>query len=220
MPGPVIFDLDGTLVDSIVDIGAAMNFVLEEAGLPTHDPSEYAAFVGEGAAMLVRRAAPAGADLDGLLARFVERYAAHCLDATRPYPGVPELVADLKGGGRALAVLSNKPHALTQRIVAALFAGEPFAAVVGDRPGVPRKPDPTTALALADELGASPADCWFVGDTAIDIRTAKAAGMRAVAVKWGLRSPAELREAAPDRLAQDVPELRAILRAPQRGRGA
>jgi phosphoglycolate phosphatase len=216
MPGPVIFDLDGTLVDSISDIAAAMNHVLARAGMPTHDLAAYAAFVGEGAAMLVRRAAPEGADVDALLAAFVEHYAAHCMDATRPYPGIGALVGELRARGRRLGVLSNKPDALTQEIVAACFPAGTFTAIAGDLPGVPRKPDPTSALALAERLGAAPADCWLVGDTAIDIRTASAAGMRSIAVGWGLRPVAELALAAPDRLALDVNELAALLLVPAR----
>ena len=215
--GPILFDLDGTLVDSIADIAAAMNHVLASAGLPTHDLSAYAAFVGAGAPMLVRRAAPEGADLGDLLARFVAHYAAHALDATRPYPEIAELVADLRARGRRLAVLSNKPDALTQKIVAACFPAGSFDAVMGDVPGVPRKPDPTSAIALADRLGAPPSMCWLVGDTEIDIRTAAAAGMRSIAVTWGLRPVEELVAAAPDRVAHDVNELASILGASTRG---
>jgi phosphoglycolate phosphatase len=202
MSAGVLFDLDGTLVDSLADIGHALNDVLAAAGHPTHALAAYRGFVGEGAEVLVRRALPpalAGDDaavratLDG----YKQRYAARLLETTRPYPGVLEVVAALRARGVALGVLSNKPDEPTRRLCAALFPAGTFAAVQGQLAGVPRKPDPSAALALADRLGVAPRDVAFVGDTGVDMATARRAGMRAVGVAWGFR-PDELRAAGAD----------------------
>jgi phosphoglycolate phosphatase len=203
-----LFDLDGTLVDSLADIAVAMNEALVEAGAAPHSPEAYRLFVGDGVDVLARRAAPPDLAGDGprraaLVARYQAIYAGRLTLSTRPYPGVPELVASLRSRALPLAVLSNKPDPATRAIVEALFPAESFVAVRGQRPGVPRKPDPAAALELAAELGLAPAEIAFVGDTSVDIRTARAAGMRAVGVAWGFR-PEELREAGAD-LVVDAP---------------
>lgn len=210
----ILFDLDGTLLDSLADIAGAMNDVLRAAGYPEHGTSAYREFIGSGAEVLVRRAAPEHADTGELLSRFRAHYGAHCMDSTRPFPGVPELLADLRARGLPLAVLSNKPEAAAIAMVAASFVPGTFSAVVGDRPGVQRKPDPTAALGIARTLAVAAAGCALVGDTEIDVRTAKAAGMRAIAVTWGMREAHELQATAPDAIAADLAELRALLLPP------
>jgi phosphoglycolate phosphatase len=210
-----LFDLDGTLVDSLADIGAAMNHALASRGLPTHPLSAYRHFVGEGVRVLVRKAcAPEAREevLEGVLATYKAYYDAHLFDATRPFPGIPEVLAQLAGEGVRLGVLSNKADDFTRRLVAGLLPGVPFAAIYGERPGVPRKPDPTAALALAAELGVPPSECAFVGDTPIDMGTARAAGMRAVGVTWGFREAPELRAHGAQVLATTAQELLAALR--------
>jgi phosphoglycolate phosphatase len=209
-----LFDLDGTLVDSLGDIAAAMNEALAEAGAPPHAPEAYRRFVGDGVDALARRAAPPGLADDGaaraaLVARYQAIYDGRLTRSTRPYPGVPELVASLRSRGVPLGVLSNKPDPATRRLVEALFPAGSFVAVRGQRPGVPRKPDPGAALALAAELGAAPAEIAFVGDTSVDVRTARAAGMVAVGVSWGFR-PDELREAGADLVVDDPAALAAL----------
>ncbi|HEU4407833.1 MAG TPA: HAD family hydrolase [Polyangiaceae bacterium] len=209
-----LFDLDGTLVDSLADIAGAMNEALGEAGAPTHAPEAYRRFVGEGVDVLARRAAPpaiAGDDARraALVARYQAIYAGRLTRETRPYPGVPELVASLRARGLPLGVLSNKPDPATRLLVAALFPAGSFAAVRGQRPGVPRKPDPGAALALAAELGREPAEIAFVGDTSVDVRTARAAGMLAVGVRWGFR-PDELGEAGADLLVDEPAALASL----------
>jgi phosphoglycolate phosphatase len=186
----VIFDLDGTLADTVGEIGAAMNQALAERGLPTHPLDAYRDFVGEGAMVLARRALPPGSDADlaALVASFLVYYEPIEL-LSPPYPGIPELLDALAGVPKA--VVSNKPDGNTRRIIAHTFSRWRWEAVLGMRPELPKKPDPAMALEAARRLGVAPADCTFVGDTAIDVATARAAGMRAVGVSWGFR-PREL----------------------------
>ena len=185
----VIFDLDGTLVDSLGDIASAMNRTLQAHGFPVHPVSAYRTFVGEGVRKLVERALPPGSEQvrEAFIADYQADYAEHLLDATRLFPGIPEVLDGLQRAGVPVGVLSNKPDAPTRRLVEALCSRWHFGAVVGERPGVPRKPDPASALALADALGAPPEAVAFVGDTRVDMLTARAASMRPVGVLWGFR---------------------------------
>lgn len=210
-----IFDLDGTLVDSLADIAAAMNHALSLHGLPTHPVADYRDYVGEGVRVLVRKATPAdrGALQDSVLAAYQAYYAEHLFDQTRTFPGIPAMLAQLAAEDMRLAVLSNKADAFTRRLVQGLLPGVPFAAVYGERPGVPRKPDPTAALGLAAELGVAPAECAFVGDTPVDMSTARNAAMYGVGVTWGFRGAEELRAHGARALATTAEELLAALRA-------
>lgn len=190
-PRGIVFDLDGTLVDSLLDIADAMNDVLRVAGHPVHPTEAYRRFVGWGAADLVRRAAPEGAEVSSLLAAFLERYHGQRLaHASQPYAGIPQLLAALVERRVPLAVLSNKPHDATVAVVAHFFADVPFVAVVGARPDVPNKPNPASALAVAEALGLTSRECAFVGDTEIDVETAQRAGMLPIGVAWGFRAGA------------------------------
>jgi phosphoglycolate phosphatase len=204
-----LFDLDGTLLDSLHDIGAAMNHALAHHGLPVHPLSDYRGFVGEGVRVLVSRAVPAGREAlhEAVLDTYRVRYAECMLDTTRPFPGIPELLSRLAGEGVKLAVLSNKPHASTRRLVESLLPEVRFGAIYGERAGVPRKPDPTAALGLAAELGVGPEDCAFIGDTAVDMDTARAAGMYGVGVTWGFRDVEELQAHGARALAHTTDEL-------------
>jgi phosphoglycolate phosphatase len=188
-PRGVIFDLDGTLADSLADIAAAMNRTLEAHGFPVHPVSAYRTFVGEGVRKLAERALPPGTEgvRDAFLAAYQADYAEHLLDATRLFAGIPEVLDGLERARVPVGVLSNKPDAPTRRMVEALCGRWRFGAVFGERPGVPRKPDPAAALALADALGTSPDSVAFVGDTGVDVLTARAAAMRPVGVLWGFR---------------------------------
>lgn len=195
----VLFDLDGTLVDSLADIGESMNFVLSERGLPEHCLSDYRGFVGDGMAMLARRALPADQRtdevVDACVTRMLEVYSARVTLKTRPYDGIPELLDGLAARGIDLAVLSNKPQRPTSEIVGKLLGRWTFAAVFGQRQGVPRKPDPAAAIEIAGKLGLAPRAILYVGDTPTDMATAVAAGMRPLGAGWGFRSEAELRAA-------------------------
>ncbi len=191
----VIFDLDGTLIDSIEDIAASVNAALVEFGFPTHTTAAYVAMMGEGASMLVSRALPAGneARVVEVLERYRTHYARRLTQATRPYPGIPELLRALQSRGVRLGVLSNKRDDFTRAIVAALFPSVPWVAVFGERAGVPKKPDPTAALEVASLMKLLPGEIAFVGDTRYDVHTALAAGMQPVAVSWGLCGADDLR---------------------------
>ncbi|HUQ03211.1 MAG TPA: HAD-IA family hydrolase [Kofleriaceae bacterium] len=207
----VIFDLDGTLVDSLEDIASALGGALADAGLARPPVELVRAWIGDGAHSLVRRAVEGRADVDAVFASFRERYRAQPIVTTRLYDGVAAALDELAGPGRSFAVLSNKPHELTKVIADRLLGAWPFAAVFGQRPGLPLKPDPTVALVAADELGVSPARCAFVGDSAIDVETARAAGMRAVAVAWGFRDRVELEAAQPDVIVDEPRQLAAAI---------
>jgi phosphoglycolate phosphatase len=185
----VIFDLDGTLVDSLGDIAAAMNRALAARGFPTHPVDSYRSFIGEGVQRLAERVLPPGelgAQSD-LLADYQDDYAQHLLETSTLYEGIPAVLDAVSARKLPMAVLSNKPDAPTRRIVESLLGPWKFRAVAGERPGVPRKPNPTAALLLARALEVAPADVAFVGDTLVDVSTARAAGMRPLGVLWGFR---------------------------------
>lgn len=204
----VIFDLDGTLVDSLDDLAAALNHVLEARGMPTHGREAIESFVGDGARMLVRRAIGAGADEDALLAAFRARYLEHLTVHTRAFDGVDALLDALAERDVAMAVLSNKPHDMTVRVVAEVLGSDRFVRVLGQRDGVPRKPDPAAALELVAIL---PAPTVFVGDTPVDVQTALAAGLRPIGVGWGMRDPELLREAGAEVILERPADLLALL---------
>lgn len=209
-----LFDLDGTLVDSLADIATAMNHSLTQHGLPTHPIPEYRHYVGEGVKVLVRKAIPADQEAlqDSVLAVYRAYYAEHLFDRTVAFPGIPALLSQLAAEDVRLAVLSNKADAFTKKLVEGLLPGVTFRAVYGERAGVPRKPDPTAALSIAAELGVAPGECAFVGDTAVDMNTARNAGMYGIGVTWGFRSPEELRAHGARALATTADELLAALR--------
>ncbi len=207
----VIFDLDGTLVDSLDDIAAALGAALGDVGLAAPPVELVRGWIGNGAHSLVRCAVDGRADVDAVLASFRDRYRASPVVHSRLYDGLPAALDALAAPGRSFAVLSNKPHELTRVITDRLLAAWPFAAVFGQRPGVPLKPDPTAALIAAEELGVAPARCAFVGDSAIDVETARGAGMRAIAVSWGFRDRAELEAARPDAIADRPDQLPAAV---------
>jgi phosphoglycolate phosphatase len=213
--GAVLFDLDGTLVDSLGDLGSSMNIVLEKLGCPTHSLSSYRTFVGDGVEMLARRALPADrrdpATISAAVATMREVYGARFLEHTRPYPGIPELLDSLHARAFRLAVLSNKPHDLTVALVSALFGRWPLAPVFGERAGVPRKPDPAAALEVAHLLGLQCPRVLYLGDTPTDMATARAAGMPAVGVSWGFRDAGELRAAGADAVVHSPSEVLALL---------
>ncbi|WP_342376904.1 HAD family hydrolase [Myxococcus stipitatus] len=211
----VFFDLDGTLVDSLGDIADAMNHSLARHGLPTHPESAYRHFVGEGVRELARRAVPAGREdlAAAVLETYRPRYEAHLFDRTAAYPGILGMLAALAAQGVVMGVLSNKSDGPVKRLVERLLPEVPFRVVYGERQGVPRKPDPTAVLGMAAELDVAPAACGFVGDTAVDMLTARAAGMYGVGVTWGFRDAAELHANGARAVATTAEELLAALRS-------
>ena len=202
----VIFDLAGTLVDSIADIAHHLNDALAERGLPTHDLPSVTTWVGEGARHLVECAAPAPL-VDEVLAAFRARYTAHPVIHTHVYAGI-DAALDAIAPGRALCVLSNKPHALTVQVCKTLLGRWPFVVFEGERSGRPPKPDPAGAYEILRGLAITPSDAVMVGDSEIDVVTAKNAGMRSIAVSWGMR-PVSLLQAA-DALVETPSQLAAL----------
>ncbi len=214
MDEALIFDLDGTLVDSLRGIADSLNRSLEQEGFPTHPDASVRSFIGNGARILVTRAAPAGspeAVINALEARFKLDYEQSWPSGTSPYQGIPGLLDDLQQCGAPLAVLSNKPHPFTREIVRMLFPGISFSMVLGQRPGVVHKPDPSGALEIAASLHLPPARCTLIGDSTVDLETARRAGMKSIAVSWGYHDRGRLIESSPDEIADDIPSLRGLL---------
>jgi phosphoglycolate phosphatase len=211
----VLFDLDGTLLDTLADLGNAVNEVLAVHGFPAHPLDSYRYFVGEGVVRLIEAALPEDArrpdTIASCLRAFRENYGQCWSVETRPYGGVPELLDVLTARGLKLAVLSNKPHSFTQLCVQKLLPNWAFEAVFGQREGVPQKPDPAGALEIARLLGAVPSRFLYVGDTAVDMQTARAAGMFPVGVLWGFRPREELAESGAQALIAHPKELLPLL---------
>lgn len=215
----VVFDLDGTLVDSLADLGESMNAVLTDLALPEHAIAEYRRFVGDGIRMLVLRALPEAARseqlIDGAVAKLRTVYGARWDLKTRPYDGVIETVVALTALGVRLGVLSNKPHPLTVKVVERFFPLGAFSAVLGAEAGFPRKPDPAAALELARRLSVRPERCCYVGDTATDMLTARSARMYAVGALWGFRDADELLSAGARSLAAAPHDLIGLVKTPR-----
>ena len=217
-----IFDLDGTLLDTLLDIGNACNAMLAAHGYPTHPAEAYRRMVGNGFGKLVRRALPGDAlerlraqcpderAVDALVDETRAIYVAHLNDATRPYEGMPEALRELAARDMRLAVFSNKPDEYTRALMDAHFPGV-FSVVRGARPDTPLKPDPAGALAVAADLGTSPAQCFYVGDSDVDMLTARHAGMTGVGVAWGFRGLEEVREAGAAHLVRHPGDLPSLL---------
>jgi phosphoglycolate phosphatase len=205
----LVFDLDGTLVDSLDDIALHLNAVLVERGLPVRARDEVQEWVGHGAEQLVTHAVPDPADVTEALAAFRAHYRARPVVHTRVFDGLAD-VLDRLAPGRTLAVLSNKPHELTVAVVDALLRRWSFPVVVGMRAGKPHKPDPAALLGVAAELGIAPRDCVMIGDSEVDIATARAASVPCIAVSWGLRAVAVLEAARPSFLVHTPDELGAL----------
>lgn len=211
----VLFDLDGTLLDTLADLGNAVNRVLAARGLPTHPLDAYRYFVGEGARLLVTRALPENrrdaATIAACLAGFQADYDQNWQVETRPYPGVADMLDVLTARGLKLAVLSNKPHDFTVRCVSELLPRWTFDPVFGLRDTVPRKPDPAGALEITACLNIPPANFLYLGDTATDMQTARATGMFPVGALWGFRSAEELVESGAQVLIEEPGELLGLL---------
>jgi phosphoglycolate phosphatase len=211
MKKAVIFDLDGTLADSIDDLASAVNRMLARRSLPEHDRELYKLMVGNGFRNLVTKALPAELRTEDCIesarAEASADYAGRCLERTRAYPGVEKLLSALGARGVPFAVLSNKPDELTKKVVSGLFPMASFALVRGETPDFPRKPDPASALDACARLGAAPGETLYLGDSGVDMKTAKAAGFTALGALWGFRGEKELREAGADALLSQPLDL-------------
>ena len=192
----VLFDLDGTLLNTLQDIADSVNKGLGYLGFPQHETEAYKMLVGEGREVLTKLALPKNHQDDftvqKLLEYINEEYETHWADNTRPYPGIPELLDALTANNIKMAVLSNKADDLTKMNVSRMLSRWRFALIVGAKPSVPNKPDPTVALQIAKQLDISPAEFLYLGDSGIDMETANQAGMYPVGALWGFRSADEL----------------------------
>lgn len=210
----IIFDLDGTLVNTIADLGEAVNHALSQHGFPLHEAAEYPAMVGAGVRNLVKNALPASqrdnaSTVESVLADFTAFYSSHIDVHTRPYPGMTGLLERLQADGSMLAVASNKFQSGTETLVREFFPERKFIAVCGNRPGMPLKPDAALVSSIMSEAGEG-VSAVMVGDSATDILTAHNGGIPAIAVNWGYRPESDLKDA--DALARSPEELEELLR--------
>ena len=207
----VLWDLDGTLIDTLEDLAAAVNHALTLRGLPLHTIDEYRRMVGHGVRNLVQQALPAGVDdayVDACLKDFKEYYSAHIDVKTRPYPGIVDLISDLDKRGVRMAIVSNKFQEGTEYLIKEFFPEIDFVAIMGNREGFPLKPSPEIVEHVLKLSGIPKADAILVGDSPTDMKTAANGGIDSIAVSWGYRTREEL---AGNRIVGSVEELRGIL---------
>ena len=207
-----IFDLDGTLTDTLESIAVAGNKTLESIGLEARSIEEYKYFAGDGADTLVRRMLVAAGDtecklFDKAYNFYRKEFAIDCTYNVEPYDGIMDMVKALKEKGLKLAVLSNKPHARTVEVVYKYFKEDIFDFVQGQIDGINKKPDPQGALSIAKKLGVDTSECIYVGDTDVDIKTGKSANMYTVGVLWGFRDEKELIENGADKIVSKPNEI-------------
>ena len=209
----ILFDLDGTLADTLADIAGAANYGLTQIGRPTLPVARYRLMVGRGLQRLFQQALTPDDEhlIPRAAAAFEEHYAAHGSDQTRPYEGVPALLDALAARGATTAILSNKPDAGTQDTVREVLGRWRFHLVRGHRPPTPLKPDPAAAMAISAELGIAPEHWLYLGDTGVDMQTATGAGMFAVGALWGFRDEAELRDNGAQSIIAHPTDLLALL---------
>lgn len=210
----LIFDLDGTLVDSLPGIAASLNRSLTAHELPEHSDAAIRSFVGDGLRTLVQRAASASADpalIDSLVRFFKMDYELSWANGTTAYPGIHHLLDELQKSGFQMAVLSNKTHDFTVAMVRTLFPDIHFAQVLGQKDGIQHKPHPAGAFQIATALGTSPENCVMIGDSTIDMETAVNANMRAIAVAWGYHDRARLTASGAGRIIEHPSELPELL---------
>lgn len=205
--------MDGTILDTLDDLAGSLNAALERNGLPRRTRGEVRRFVGNGIRKLVERGVPAGADLsviEKVYANFTENYHVHCADRTRPYDGIPELISSLKRNGYKTAVVSNKADYAVQALCARYFDGL-FDLAVGEREGIRRKPAPDAIVRVLKTLGCDPGKAVYVGDSEVDIETARSAAVPCISVAWGFRNRAALLKSGASVIVSDAKELLARL---------
>lgn len=212
----VIFDLDGTLIDSLDDIALSMNLALKQLNYKTYEINEYKLFLGEGAMKLSQNVLAYNATQDeilGLFNKFNEIYASKIFNNTSVYKGIYDLLDNLKRNNFEIAILSNKPDSFTQDYVKKYFSNYCFKIILGQKDSIPKKPNPRAAKYIAKEFGLNEKDIYFIGDTSTDIRTAKNAGMISVGVLWGFRGKQEFINEKADYIVENISELKNLLLA-------
>lgn len=205
----VIFDLDGTLLNTIADLGSACNYALERCGFSTHPISAYNYMVGNGVRKLMERAEPDASPevIDRLLVEFRSYYDEHCTELTEPYPGIPGLLDDLVTSGIALAVTSNKYQLAVDKVIRHYFPNIPFVAVNGEVKGRLKKPDPSIVFAVLSEYPCPKQQVLYVGDSGVDMETARRACVESVGVTWGFRPVSELKSTYADHIVSEPGEI-------------
>lgn len=207
----IIFDLDGTLANSIEDIADSMNTVLQEKGLDTHDYATYKTLVGRGVKSLVENALPETqrkpATINECFKRMMQIYEVNCLAKTALYPGIPDLLNSLTANKIKIGIFSNKANELTQKVVNILLANWKLEMTIGAGGDVPSKPNPKGALLISEKMGIAPEELMYVGDSGVDMETANNSGMYAVGVLWGFRDMEELLENGAKILIQEPMDL-------------
>lgn len=211
----VIFDLDGTLLNTIADLAHSTNYALNQLGYPTHEIEKYNFMVGNGINKLFERALPEGEKTEENVLRvrkeFVPYYDLHNADDSRPYLGIPELLDHLQASGIQIAVASNKYQAATQKLVDHYFPEIRFTAVFGQREGVNVKPDPTIVYDILEIARIAKEDVLYVGDSGVDMQTAANAGITACGVTWGFRPRTELEEFNPPHIVDTAEEIKSLI---------
>lgn len=211
----VIFDLDGTLLNTLEDLSDSANKILKQHNLSQHTAEQYKAFIGSGARKLVERMLPEQKReetfIDQLLNEFKTEYGMNCDVKTHPFPGIIKLIHQLHEGGVKMAVLSNKPHDLTIKCCERLLPTDLFDQIMGQKENKPRKPDPTTALELAERVQVPPGEIIFLGDSENDIHTAQAGGFFPVGVSWGMRTRQQLEACGAKTIIEMPSELLAFI---------
>jgi len=211
----VIFDLDGTLLDTVADLATSTNYALERCGFPTHETAAYKLFVGNGINKLFERALPDGAkDQETILKirkYFIEYYNDHNSELTVPYPGISELLSTLQSKNIQLAVASNKYHQATTELIQHFFPDINFAAVFGQREKVPIKPNPAIVNDILTITGTERKDALYIGDSGVDMQTAQNAGIDAAGVTWGFRPRAELEQFEPKYIVDNTSKILEII---------
>lgn len=205
----VLFDMDGTVLDTLADLTNAVNHILDEYKMPRRTPREVASFLGNGAARLLSKSVPAGtsdARLAEMLRVYQPWYDSHCAILTAPYPGILTLMKSLREAGVKQAVISNKQDSAVKRLAAEHFPGL-LETAVGESAAVRRKPNPDAVLAALREIDVAPEDAVYVGDTEVDLQTAQNAGLACAVVGWGFRTEDELRAAGAERIFHSAEEL-------------
>lgn len=212
-----IFDLDGTLTDTLDSLTFSVNETMKEIGFPQITEDQCRMFVGNGAKVLIEKALRAGGDtglthFDEAMAAYQRIFDINCTYHVSPYPGITEMLKTMKSMGLKLAVLSNKPDRQAVHVVRDIFGDKVFDRVQGQREGTPRKPDPAAALQIASAFGVSPEETVYIGDSEVDAATGKAAGMKTVLVAWGFRGAEALKECGAECIVSSADEITDIIR--------